>query len=341
MGISAAETTTVDIRLTESVTTGAGGVGDRSGLLLRVETDDGLVGFGETAPIPGVDGPGLEAIAVDIDKWVSSAPGTDLDAALADLDTSNPLARFAIHTALIDLQSQRKGTSAATFLHSEALDSVRVNGLVTEANPAAVHSRTAELVASGMDAIKLKVGAGDPATDVTRIIAASEAGGPEVALRLDANRAWNQETAEKVLGRVGRHRIDFLEDPTYDVSTYMAIQENTGVAIALDMPITSTPAEMADEASVGTVVVKPAAVGGIDRILQLAQDRPDLRIVVSSSIDREIGLAAAVHCAAALANKDEAHGVATGVFVRNIPEALLPGNGRVGVPSSGIWRSDG
>jgi len=341
MGISAAESTTFDIRLTESVTTGAGGIGDRSGLLLRIETDDGRVGRGETAPIPGVAGPGLETIAIDIGTWCDEAIGRSVEDALRELPSNSPLARFAVHTALLDIQGQTVGAPAAQLLSPSPASAVRVNGLVAEANPGAVHSKTTELVASGIAAIKLKVGAGDTATDVTRIIAASEAGGPDIALRLDANGAWDRATAEKVIGRVGRHRVDFIEDPTADASEYRDIQEATGVAVALDIPITENPAALVDHAAVGIAVVKPAAVGGIDRVMALAETHPELRIVVSSSIDREIGLAAAIHAAAALPNHSESHGLATGALVRNIDQALIAQNGTLAVPTAdGIWDSD-
>ena len=340
MQISEADSTTIDIRLTESLATGAGGVGDRGGLQVRISTDGGLLGRGETAPIPGVVGPGLEAIAVEIDSWCASAPSLSVADAIAGLDAAGlgPLSRFGVHTALADLESQAAGVPAAQWLRAGAPGTVPSNGLVAEANPGAVHARTAELVGTGMQAIKLKVGAADPAQDVTRIIAASEAAGPDVSLRLDANRAWDAATVERVIGRVGRHRIDFIEDPTASVAEYVPLQDSTGVAVALDLPITNDPAAAIAEAGVGIVVVKPAAIGGIDRVIDLARSHSDLRIVVSSSIDREVALAAAIHAAAGLPDDDEAHGLATGSLVRNMPIELLPRGGHVHVPAmNGVW----
>ena len=340
MKITLAEATTIDIRLTASLTTGAGGVGDRGGLQVRLHTDTGAIGRGETAPIPGVEGQGLEAIAVEIESWCNTATGLEIDAAFDSLDkaTLGPLARFGVHTALADLAGQDAGVPTAQWLRAGAPGSVPANGLVAEASPGAVHSRTAELTNSGMSAIKLKVGAVDPSQDVTRIIAASEAAGPEVSLRLDANKAWDAETTERVIGRVGRHRVDFIEDPTATTSEYLPLQESTGVSVALDLPVTNSPEQAIADAGVSIVVVKPAAIGGIDRILDLSRSHPDLRIIVSSSIDREIGLAAAVHAAAGLPDDTESHGIATGTLVRNMPSELLPNNGVVSVPpASGVW----
>ena len=342
MQITSAESTTIDIRLTETLTTGSGGIGDRGGLQVRVRAN-GLTGRGETAPIPGMEGPGLEAIAVDIDRWCNAIAGSSIEDAIAGIEkySGSPLARFAIHTALIDVLSQEAGAPLAQFLRAGSPGSVKANGLVTESNPGAVHSHTQTLVAEGMTAIKLKVGAVETAQDVTRIIAASEAAGARVSLRLDANRSWTRETTERVIGRVGIHRIDFIEDPTAHLAEYGAIENETGVSVAIDLPVTHDPDTIVAEAGVGIIVVKPAAVGGVDRVMALARAHPDHRIIVTSSIDREIGLAAAIHAAAALAHGDDAHGVATGGLVRNMPDSLMAHDGLVTVPEgSGVWQSE-
>jgi len=340
MQISSASSTTFDIRLAETLTTGAGGIGDRGGLSLEVHETNGRIGRGQTAPIPGMDGPGLESIAVDIDRWCGTAEATTVADALDALASfgGSPLARFAVHTALADLASQDAGVPMAQWMRAGAVGSVHANGLVTELNPGAVHSHTLELVSQGARAIKLKVGVAESAQDVTRIIAASEAAGPNVALRLDANRAWPREIAERVIGRVGMHRVDFIEDPTNSPQEYRGIEESTGVAVAIDVPITHEPAAAIEAANVSVAVIKPAAVGGVDRVIDLARSRPDQRIIVTSSIDREVALAAAIHAAAALPTQGDAHGLSTGLLVRNMSASLLPHDGVVAVPTGpGVW----
>ena len=342
MQIINAESSSIDIRLNESFPTASGTVGDRGGLRVRLQIDGAPEGVGETAPIPGIDGPGLESIAAEIDTWCAAAVGTSLDDAFGHLTASpaspSPLARFAIHTALIDAKSRAAGIPLSQMLRVGAMTQVRVNALVSEANPGAVHARVMQLVNDGMHAIKLKVGAVEPAQDVTRIIAASEAAGPNVALRLDANRSWDAETAERVVGRVGMHRIDYLEDPTSDVSEFHSIEVATGVSVALDLPLTNDPIAEIERANTSIVVIKPAAIGGVDRIMDLARDMPDVDIVISSSIDREVALSAAIHAAAALPRSTRPHGLATGTIVRNMPASLIPTDGVLDVSAEpGVW----
>ena len=335
MRIVSSETSSIDIRLTEALTTATGGIGDRGGIRLTITTDDELVGLGETAPIPGVHGPRLESIASEIDAWSTNAPNSEVHNALECLDDKKltPLARFAIHTALIDLISQSAQAPLSQWLRVGAPGVVNVNGLVAETNPGAVHARVIELANAGVRSVKLKVAAEEPALDVTRIIAASEAGGPAVELRLDANRSWDAETVQRVVGRVGKHRISYIEDPTPNLSEYRSIQDTIDVPIALDLPISDDPQTEITRANVNVIVVKPAAVGGVDRVMDLSRTLPDTRLVVSSSIDREIALSAAIHVAAALPNNNESHGLAIGSVVRNLPDSLVASGGTLAVPA--------
>ena len=141
-----------------------------------------------------------------------------------------------------------------------------------------------------------------------------------------------------MLGRVGYHRVSYVEDPTDDPSEYGAIQESTGVRVALDLPPDTAPLVALETSQASVLVVKPAAIGGVDRILDLARQYDDLEIVVSSSIDREIALAAAIHVAAALPT-ETAHGLSTGSIVRSMPSELIASAGHVVVPTSvGVFR---
>ncbi len=346
MRITRASSTPIDIRLNESVPTGAGSIGDRGGMQVVVVAHDDtvgeLVGIGETAPIPGQNGPKLEQLATEIAGWCREATLVPVDEAIGALDDHGfcALTRFALHTALIDLEARRTNTSVSQWLQPGAPTQVRVNGLIGEASPAAVHARARELVNEGMTAIKLKVGAVDNSLDITRIVAASEAAGSNVELRLDANGAWTADVAARIIGRVGKHRISYIEDPTSDPSEFVSLAADTGVAVAVDLGSEIDPDVAIATAGVTTVVVKPAALGGIDRLVELSQRHPDHRFVVSSSIDREIGLAAAVHAAAAISSTSGPHGLATGRLIRGMDASLLDVHGQIQVPTGpGLWNT--
>ena len=332
---------TVDIRLTTSITTAAGSLGDRSGVRLRLDTDDGgLTGSGGTAPIPGApDAISLEDIASAVRGWAESAPGRTVAELLESLDSNHlpPPARFAAHTALADIAARDAGLPLCQWLRAGCTPRIHTNSLISQETPKDVHAAVSQAVADGVRAVKLKVGAAEPAVDATRIIAASEAGGTETDLRLDANRSWTKEQTIKIIGRVGPYRIDYVEDPTPNPMEYGSITAETGVAMAIDV----TPAESKDldrtleRTGADVLVVKAAAAGGIDRIIDTSRSLDQSkRLVVSSSIDGPIGLLAGVHAAAALPSEGIPHGLATATYVRGMPDLLLPVNGSIALDDS-------
>lgn len=340
MRITRASSTPIDIRLNESVPTGAGSIGDRGGMRVTIETGE-FIGVGETAPIPGQVGPKLEQLATEMADWCRAVTDSTIEEAVGTLDDHDHsvITRFALHTALTDIQARTHDQSVSQWLRPGAQTRIPVNGLIGEASPAAVHARARHLVDQGIRAIKLKVGAVDNSLDITRIVAASEAAGSGVELRLDANGAWSAEITARIIGRVGKHRISYIEDPTPNPTEFVAISEETGVSVAIDLDTESDPDEAIALAGVTTVVVKPAALGGIDRLIDLSERHPDHRFVVTSSIDRDVGLAAAIHAAATLPASGP-HGLATGRLIRNMDRALLDTNGEVRVPvGPGIWNA--
>ena len=93
------------IPLREPLATGAGALTKREGLILRIETADGLAGLGENAPLPG-EGFSVASLAARLaavaPTLVGRSPGEVWDA-LSSSPVRVPAADVAIETALADL----------------------------------------------------------------------------------------------------------------------------------------------------------------------------------------------------------------------------------------------
>ena len=200
---------------------------------------------------------------------------------------------------------------------------VAVNALITAADPARVEQQALAAVRDGFGAVKLKVGAGSPAADVDRVRAARSGLGSEPELRLDANGAWDRATAVGVLARVEPCRIAFCEEPVPGLEAMAAVSRSTGVPAAADESMRSAAdAEAALRLGIDTLVVKPQALGGPDTALAVASRAFDdgAAVVVTSFLDGAIGVAHALHAAAAVdalaasavpGRGPQAHGLAT------------------------------
>ena len=161
----------LSIPFKEPFATAGGVVAERELALLRVEDDDGAVGFGEAAPFEPYDG-------VSLDEVVDAlSDGTPRDGAPAQ-------ARAAWDLALMDLEARREGRA----LGEPGAEAIAVNRTLPAGPPEEVARHASAGVRDGFSCFKVKVGLPD---DAERVGAVRAAIGPWPALRVDANGAWS------------------------------------------------------------------------------------------------------------------------------------------------------
>ena len=227
-------------------------------------------------------------------------------------------------------------TSPGWSAEGEAPRSVLVNGLISQRQPEAVANAAAELALQGMTAVKLKVAAADPLTDLARVAAARSAIGDDIELRLDANGGWDIDTAIATLHKMAGYNIAFCEEPTAGIGGIAAVGAASGVPVAVDESavMVSDIATALKTDTVRVVIVKPQALGGPDLALAAVALVEDFgaTAVVTTMIDSAIGVAHAAHVAAAVLPA-KAHGLATSVLLADdIAPRLEVTAGRIHLP---------
>ena len=294
---------------------GAGVVRWREGFLLAL-TDGGSTGWGEASPLPGwscTNSAHTEGRLHRAARLINTEGEPAFAAALTSLRRF-PHARAALAGAAVDLRARRAGQPMAAHLiagsvgraadsRGSAVPTVAVNALIVAAEPYEVGRQARIAVQSGFTTVKLKVGAGDPASDISRVREARSALGPEPELRLDANGAWDWDTAVDVLGRVRRYGIAFCEEPVSGLRSIASVGRACGVAVAVDESMRSeADAVTALALGVRVLIVKPQALGGPDRSLAVSKRARDAGVstVVTSFMDTAVGVAHALHVAAVI-----------------------------------------
>ncbi len=294
------------------VATGAGPWTVRRGAWLRLAGDGGREGLGEAAPLEPLASAEDAARAVEREPWRGSA----LDLARADLD------------------SQREGRPLAARWDAAPRASVACNALVASAGVEASAEEAGEAVAQGFRTLKLKVGAGSPADDIARVAEVRRRVGAGVRLRVDANGAWDEETAARVLRAIAPFDIEYAEDP---VRGDGASIRRAGVPVALDARTLEEGWAAVRAKSVDALVLKPMALGGptATRALALAAIDAGLTVTITSSFDTPVGIAGALHLAASLPGPEGAHGLATADLLAETPLEGLPrvSGGRLALPA--------
>ena len=214
-------------------------------------------------------------------------------------------------------------------------DAVPVNATVPAVSP----ERVPEVLArfEGCTTAKVKVAERGQTLrdDLNRLAAVRDAMGPHARIRIDANGAWDVETATEALRRSAAYDIEYAEQPCATVDELAELRAALA-RNAIDVPIAADesirkaedPLLVARKGAADLVVVKVAPLGGIARALEIV-DACGLPAVVSSALDTSIGISAGVALAAALPALEHACGLGTvGLFVRDVAvEPMRPGAG--------------
>lgn len=300
----------------------------RYGLILRVRTADGT-GLGEASPLPSLG----EAAVRDA---IASLARADADLV--------PWLRFGLETARLDLEGRRRGRPVAALLRDPCRASVLVNATVGSVAAAAVAEEGARAAAAGFTTVKVKVAVGSLADDERRVAGLRAAIGPGVRIRVDANGGWTEAEAMRALERLAPLDLEYVEQPLPgdDLAAMARLRAAGSVRIAADEAVSGPEAARRIVAvrAADVLVVKPARVGGLAAAREIAHIAREagLDVVVTSTIDTSIGVAAALHAAASLEDPPLACGVATGALLAGdvVREPLLPRDGAIALPGPGL-----
>jgi O-succinylbenzoate synthase len=295
----------------------------REGLLLGLADEDGVVGWGEASPLPGFSRESLEEAAEQLrglaptmvgreitSDWID--PDGDFSRELDSMDIA-PSARFGFELALWDLYAASRARSLPELVTSRPAATVPVNALISGPPDTALEEARRSRSA-GYEAVKLKVGGRPVEEDVELVRAVNEELGDAVALRLDANRAWSFEEAERFAHDTAGLRSEYVEEPLADPVQLPSFARSCGVPVALDESLTSMePETLEDHSYARAVVLKPTLLGGISRMLRFARcaSRLGMQTVISSAYETGVGTAALVALAAGVGGGEVPAGLDT------------------------------
>ncbi len=207
-------------------------------------------------------------------------------------------------------------------------DAVAVNALV----PAGLDPPS---VPHGAGCVKVKCGSGDPAVDVERIAAVRDRVGPGVAIRIDANGAWDLDTAVGVLERVARYDLEYAEQPVATLEDLAALRRRVAVPVAADECVRSVTdaGRLRALGAADVLVLKVQPLGGVRAALAVAE-AASVPATVTSMLETSIGIAAGLALACALAELPYACGLDTLDAVAGdvVAEPLRPRDGMLSVP---------
>jgi L-alanine-DL-glutamate epimerase and related enzymes of enolase superfamily len=243
--------------------------------VVGVETDTGLVGYGEVCPLGPFYLPAYaEGVRAGLREIGPHLIGFDprelvklnqrMDAALQ----GHPYVKSGIDIACWDILGKATGLPVCVLMGGRFGERIRLYRAISQESPEAMAKKVAGYRAEGYTRFQLKVG-GDPDTDIERIQAVRSMLLPTDRLVADANTGWTQHEALRV-ARAVRDIDVYLEQPCLSYFECLAVRRHTDHPFVLDENVDSLDMLLRARAdsAMDVVNLKISKFGGLTKTKQ-------------------------------------------------------------------------
>jgi L-alanine-DL-glutamate epimerase-like enolase superfamily enzyme len=243
--------------------------------IVRVETDAGLVGYGEVCPLGAFYLPayadGVWAGLRELGPHLLGEDPRELTKLNRRMDAvmkGHPYVKSGIDIACWDILGQACGMPVCELLGGRYGGSVVLYRAISQESPAEMAAKVAGYRAEGYRRFQLKVG-GDPDVDIERIHAVAAKLQSGDRLVADANTGWVQHEAMRVAKAV-RDVDVYIEQPCLTYEECLAVRRQTPHPFVLDENIDDLGVLLRAKADLAMDVVnlKISKLGGLTKIRQ-------------------------------------------------------------------------
>lgn len=244
--------------------------------IVGVETDTGLVGYGEVCPLGSFYLPAYaEGVRAGLRELAPHVLGFDprelaklnqrMDAALK----GHPYVKAGIDIACWDILGKATGLPVCVLMGGRFGESVRLYRAISQESPEAMAAKVAGYRAEGYTRFQLKVG-GDPDVDIERIRAVRAMLKPGDRLVADANTGWTQHEAMRVV-RAVRDVDVYIEQPCLTYEECLSVRRHCDHPFVLDENVDGLDMLLRAKADLAMDVVnlKISKLGGLTKTKQV------------------------------------------------------------------------
>lgn len=275
--------------------------------IVKVSTDEGLVGWGEECPFTPTYmvafAEGARAAIREMGPGLLGADPRQLELIYARMDAAlqgHAYAKSALDMACWDLLGQSVGLPISELLGGTFQPEFPLYTLVSVGSPERMREEALGLLEQGYRRAQLKVG-GDWREDVRRVKACLEVLGDMEIVIVDANAYWRQHEAVQVVAAL-EDTVIYVEQPCRTLAACLAVRRRSTRPFILDESLTDLDALLQARAENGmdAAMLKLSRFGGISR-LRLARDlcqQWGMAVTIEDSGGGDIVSAAMAHLAA-------------------------------------------
>ena len=317
MKITGIKVRQVEVPLVEPFRISLGVITHSRSVIVSVETDEGLVGYGEGAPailITGESLSGTSDVIREMERDLIGVDPTDLEKVYWTMDHAaahSGCAKNAIDMACYDLLGKKAGMPVYKLLGGYR------NYIETD-----------------------KVGTSF-AEDIARVKAIREAVGDDVKIRVDANQAWTAKEAVRLIKRLNEYNLELVEQPVayHDIAGLEYVTKHSDVPIMSDESCFNSKdaLRLVERRAIDYLNIKLMKCGGIREALKINAicEAAGIEVMLGCMVEESnLGITAAASLGAATRNITRADLDATfnmterpfkgGIYVEDTKKLVLP-----------------
>ncbi|MFK0040524.1 mandelate racemase/muconate lactonizing enzyme family protein [Paenarthrobacter sp. NPDC090517] len=310
MKLSRATVTLIDLPLIEPFVVSYASYPSMPSIILTLETDDGLIGYGESVPdghITGETPTGtVEALRTELLPAVLGLDPRDITAIHQRLDAALKgcgAAKAAVDIACWDLAGKAAGRPVYALLGGRRPEQPTIARVMSILAPDVLAEQAVKARQEGYRHLKMKLGGGD-GKDIERVRAVRTAVGSDLGIRVDANQGWRDPaTARTMIRALEPFDIDWVEQPVLadDLDGFRLIRPGTGMRLMADESVVDSRdiAHFVRDRSVDMINLKLMKSGGITPCHRMATQAElgGLRVQIGSMLETSIASSAGFHLA--------------------------------------------
>ena len=303
MKITGIKVRQVEVPLVEPFRISLGVITHSRSVIVSVETDEGLVGYGEGAPAILITGESLSG-------------------------TSD---------VIREMERDLSGVYKLLGGYRNYIETDMTVGIDT---PEVMAAKARQYVTDGFDTIKTKVGTSF-AEDIARVKAIREAVGDDVKIRVDANQAWTAKEAVRLIKRLNEYNLELVEQPVayHDIAGLEYVTKHSDVPIMSDESCFNSKdaLRLVERRAIDYLNIKLMKCGGIREALKINAicEAAGIEVMLGCMVEESnLGITAAASLGAATRNITRADLDATfnmterpfkgGIYVEDTKKLVLP-----------------
>lgn len=247
-------------------------------IIVKLTDEKGNTGYGEGAPRIRITGETRkECLAFLNNELFPNLLGEEISIG----NISSILAEFPGHhaakapvdMAVYDILSSSMGVPLYRFLGGAVRTQLPVARSVSLDIPAAMQQEACDMIAQGIQRIKLKVGV-DRDQDIETVRCVREVVGKDIDINIDANQGWQVGETIAILRELETYGIWFCEQPVHqdDIDGLKEIRAKTSVKIMADESAYSAEKvrELVSKQAVDCVNIKLEKCGGLTPAIKIS-----------------------------------------------------------------------